>query len=103
MPTGLGRVFAIVAILGLAGYLFTGSSSLGVIGLAALLATGLHWAVSGGWGEGSYANRAGRLPKAEAPLGGQRGSAGQWVWYLVGVLAFLAIGFAMAAIAYGGF
>jgi hypothetical protein len=101
MPTGLGRVFAIVAILAFVAYLLTGSSSLVILAVAALLATGLHWAFSGGWGEGSYANRAGTLPRPEAVLGGQAGSAGQWIWYVVGVLVFLALLFAMATVAYG--
>jgi hypothetical protein len=96
----MGRVLAVVAVLGFAGYLFTDSASLGIVAFAALLGTGLHWIFNGGWGERSYASRADSLPRAEAPLGGQPGSAGQWVWYVVGVLVFLALLVAMAAVAY---
>ena len=97
----MGRVFAVVAVLGFAGYLFTGNASLGILAFGALLGTGLHWAFNGGWGEGSYASRADSLPRTEAPLGGQEGSAGQWVWYVVGVLTFLALLVVLAAIGYG--
>ena len=103
IPIGLGRILAIAATLAFLGYVVTGSSSLGVMFVAALVGTGLHWAFSGGWGEGSYARRAGDLPRAEATLGSQSGSAAQWIWYVVGVLGFLLLIFAMMAIAFYAF
>jgi hypothetical protein len=99
IPTGLGRISLIVAVLGLIGYLITGDSPFGFAFVAGLGVTGLHWAYSGGWGENSYQHRRGSLPPPEATLGGQNDSTG-WVWYIVGVAFFLgliAVGLAASA------
>jgi hypothetical protein len=97
IPTGWGRIFVIAAALALVAYLLTGE---GLFGIAFVCAAGfavLHFAYSGGWGHDSQ----GGVPPAEATLGGQRGSAAQWVWYLAGVILFLIILMLMAGVAWG--
>jgi hypothetical protein len=92
-----------VSAAALVGYALTGVSDLGFLFLAALGFAILHWAFTGGMSRSPEA----RALRSEPGFGGSkwappgRWSAPQWVWYVVFVLAFLALMVAMAAVAYG--
>jgi len=90
IPTGFGRISLIVAVIALIAYLITGESSLAMVFLAGIVFVALHWAYNGGWGEGSYGKRSNGLGRGEPTIGGQAGSAAQWLWYAVGVFGFIA-------------
>ena len=96
IPTGLGRIGLIVAIAALVAYLITGEGDFAFLFLFALAFLGLHWAYSGGWGPNSYGSRP--EISGEPTIGGQPGSASQWVWYVVGVIGLLLIGFLMLVV-----